>query len=452
MRPAAWTPRLRTIGLVMLTICDTALAATYHDARVAFFEGRVAPDGQFVDATAGLIALLAVALPVLVGFRQRIPLWVAGVGSLLTVVLWLGPTVPLIGLYHVILRRPRAEAWGMGAAVTLATGLCTWRDLTSTAPNASFWAGLLEADPHIAWPVPAVITAALVGLAVGSAAWTRTRSQLAQSVVAVDAERQHVSVLTEQVSRQAERERIAREIHDGLGHRLSLLSVHAGALQAVASDEVDPETAEEIRQSAALIRESASESMTELHDLLEVLRHPDDPDAASPPRSLTSLSGLVDESVAAGMPLVATVFVDEADGGDPQRAQAAYRVVQELLTNARKHAPGIPVRLSVTGGPRTGALEIATANHVPHKPVLHGVVDGTSSTMKTTSAVTDGATATTVTPTATAALGASATNPGRGGSGLAGVHERIERLGGTMQAGLDSTGVFRVHVTLPWPS
>ncbi len=420
VRPAAWTPRARTVGLVFLTIADTALASGYHDARVAFLEGRVAAPGEFVDATAGLYALLAIALPVLVGFRRRIPVWVAVIGSLLTITLWLGPTVALIGLYHVILRRPRVDAWRVGVAVTLATGLCTWRDLTTAIPGASFWDGLIPAHPQIAWPVPVVVTAALVGVSVGAAAWTHTRTQLAETVSEVDAERRHVVDLTEQLSRQAERERIAREIHDGLGHRLSLLSVHAGALQAVASDDVDVRSADEIRTSAALIRESASESMDELHHLLDLLRHPDDPDAAAPDVTLADVSRLVDDSVAAGMPLVATVFVDGAETLEPQHAQAAYRVVQELLTNARKHAPGVPVRLSVTGGPRAGSLDIATANHMPHEA-------GTDS--------------------AAGAVGARGS-----GSGLTGVRERIERLGGTMHSGLDPAGVFRVQIHLPWPA
>jgi signal transduction histidine kinase len=420
VRPTAWPSRLRTTGLVVLTLSDVALAAGYHDARVAFVEGRVAPPGEFVDALAGLYALLAIALPILVGFRRRIPMWVAITGALGTIVLWLGPTVALIGLYQVILRRPRADAWRVGVAVTIATGLCTWRDLTSSAPGSSFWDGLIDAGPGIARPIPLVVTAALVGLAVGAALWTRTRAVLAETVIEVGTERQHVSDLTDQLSRQAERERIAREIHDGLGHRLSLLSVHAGALQAVASEEPDDRAAHEIRTSAALIRESASESMNELHSLLDLLRNPGDPDIVAPMATLRDVSTLIDDSVAAGMPLVATVFVDEAESLDPQHAQAAFRVVQELLTNARKHAPGLAVRLSVTGGPGLGSLDIATANHLPRDPALPGPSDPTP--------------------------------PSRGGSGLAGIHERIERLGGTMHSGIDPTGVFRVQVHLPWPA
>jgi signal transduction histidine kinase len=404
---------MRTTGLVLLAISDTALASGYHDARVAFAEGRVATPGEFVDGLAALFPFLAIGLPVLVGFRRRIPVWLAVIGAVLTITVWLGPTVALIGLHQVVLRRERSDAWRVGIAVTLATGLCTWRDLTTAAPGASFWSGLIDPHPGMPWPVPVVVTAALVALAAGTAMWSRTRTRLAETVLEVDTERQHVSDLTDQLSRQAERERLAREIHDGLGHRLSLLSVHAGALQAVASEESDD--TDEIRTSAALIRESASQSMSELHSLLELLRNPDDPDVAAPRTTLRDVSTLIDESVQAGMPLVATVFVEQAQTLDPQLGQAAYRVVQELLTNARKHAPGVPVRLSVTGGPMVGSLDIATANHLALQPVTVG-------------------------------------GPARHGSGLVGVRERVERLGGSMHSSTDPAGVFRVQIHLPWPS
>lgn len=416
---------MRTTGLVLLTIMDTALAATYHDERVAFAEGRAHVPGQALEGMAALYPLLMIGLPLLVGFRRRVPMWVAGVGAVLTTVFWLGPTVGLIGLYQVIVRRPRADAWRAGIAVALATGLCTWRDLRTPAPKASFWSGFITPDPSMPWPVPAVVTAALLGLAVGAAALTRARAELAETVNEVDAERQHVSVLTDQLSRQAERERIAREIHDGLGHRLSLLSVHAGALQAVATEAPESGSADEIRTSAQLIRESASESMNELQGLLELLRNPDDPDVAAPRVTLRDVSTLVDESVGAGMHLVATVFVEEAENLEPALGQASYRIVQELLTNARRHAPGVPVRLSVTGGPRTGSLDIATANHLGDQ---HRGGPGRDDRLPLDRPAN------------------------RGGTGLSGIRERVERLGGTMHSGTDPAGVFRVQIRLPWPS
>ena len=120
-----------------------------------------------------------------------------------------------------------------------------------------------------------------------------------------------------------------------------------------------------MKESAKVVRETASKSVAELHSLLDLLRNADDPDVAAPTKTLRDVRALIDDSVTAGMPLVATVFVDDGEALDPHIAQAAYRIVQELLTNARKHASTVSVRLSVTGGPAEGHLVIATANHLP---------------------------------------------------------------------------------------
>jgi signal transduction histidine kinase len=91
-------------------------------------------------------------------------------------------------------------------------------------------------------------------------------------------------------------------------------------------------------------------------------------------------------------------------------------VVQELLTNARKHAPDIPVRLELRGGPGDGTITVTTANHLPRQA---------SSTQP-------------------------GTQPARAGTGLSGIRERVEHHGGTMAAGVDPQGAFRVLIRLPW--
>jgi signal transduction histidine kinase len=267
----------------------------------------------------------------------------------------------------------------------------------------------------------------LVALFVGIGAWLRTRAQLRTAAVVVAEEREVVSSLADQVSRQAERERLAREIHDGLGHNLSILSVHAGALQAMAdasaaeaqtaAEQPRPATAQ-MKESAQVVRETAARSVAELHSLLDLLRSSDDPDVAAPTKTLRDVRALIDDSVTAGMPLVATVYVEDGEALDPHIAQAAYRIVQELLTNARKHASTVSVRLSVTGSPAEGHLVIATANHLPPPVGLQGA-----------GAADDGA---------------------RAGMGLTGIRERVEHYGGDMQAGVDPDAAFRVSIRLPW--
>ena len=138
-------------------------------------------------------------------------------------------------------------------------------------------------------------------------------------------------------ARAAERQRIAREMHDVLAHRLSLLSVHAGAL------EFRPDApAEEVAEAAGVIRESARAALEELREVIGVLREEERGDGPpEPPQpALADLPALVEESRAAGMRLTAQIELGDV-APPPALGRTAYRIVQEGLTNARKHAPGL---------------------------------------------------------------------------------------------------------------
>ncbi len=426
MRPLALGRRARTLGLAFLVLVDAVYAAAGFDGRQAATAGLTPSMSSPTSEVGLLIGLAGVALVVAVMWRHRWPVALTLVGVGVVLVAQLGPTFALIGLMWVAGTRPRRHVLVLGAAVTAATGLAVWRDVVATPTATSFWRTLLAQDGHpVDWYVPVVLTALLVGAFLALGLWRQTRVELRTAEVVVEAEREQVTTLTDQVSRQAERERLAREIHDGLGHNLSILSVHAGALEAMA-EAAAPEapdfragagtqTAVQIRESAQVVREAAARSVTELHSLLNLLRNPGDPDMAAPTKSLRDVRSLIDDSVTAGMPLIATVYVEDGEAMDAHIAQAAYRIVQELLTNARKHAATVPVRLTVSGGPADGELVIATANHLPPP--------------RSPLSPTDGA---------------------RRGTGLVGIRERVEHYGGDMQWGADPAAVFRVSIRLPW--
>jgi len=420
--------RGRTVGLGFLVLVDAVYASSGFDGRRAVAAG-LTPSMEGKTSDVGLlIALLGIAFVVAVQWRQRWPLVLAlvGVGGVL---LQLGPTLALISLMWIFVTRPWREALWVGAAVTLATGFAVWRDLVPTPAATSFWRTIIAQDGHpVGWYVPVVVTIVLVAAFVGIGLWLRTRDALRTAEGVAASERQTVTTLTDQVSRQTERERLAREIHDGLGHNLSILSVHAGALEAMAevagdelvdrpegADAVERRTASQLKESAQVVRETAAKSVSELHSLLNILRNPGDADVAAPTKTLRDVRALIDDSVTAGMPLVATVYVEDGEAMDPPLAQAAYRIVQELLTNARKHASTVSVRLSMTGGPAEGELVIGTANHLP-PPKWPPSPDGET----------------------------------RRGTGLVGIRERVEHYGGDMQWGADAEAVFRVSVRLPW--
>ncbi|GAB7044364.1 MULTISPECIES: sensor histidine kinase [Catenuloplanes] len=201
-------------------------------------------------------------------------------------------------------------------------------------------------------------------------------------------------------ARHLERERLAREMHDVLAHRISLLAVHAGAL------EVRRGASEEETRAAGVIRECAYDALEDLREVIGVLRAAPDADADRPQPGLADLTALVEESRRAGARIELTARLPDEDPG--RAGRHAYRIVQEGLTNARKHAPGARVRVTVDGGPD----------------------DGLSVELTNPAAVSGGL-------------------PGAG-AGLIGLRERVDLVGGRIEHGWTGTGEFRLRAWLPW--
>jgi signal transduction histidine kinase len=216
-------------------------------------------------------------------------------------------------------------------------------------------------------------------------------------------------------TRRQERERIAREMHDVLAHRISLLSVHAGALEYRAGS-ATALSAEEVRQAATVIRQNAHLAVEDLRELLELLRQ-DSPElgTGSPQPRLSDLARLADEAHAAGQRVDLELDVD-ATGVRESVQRTAYRVVQESLTNARKHAPGTAVTVRVAGDAHSVLVLV-------DNPVPVGLTDADLA-------------------------GGTASERGRGGTGLIGLAERVRLDGGTLHSGIEA-GRFRVLAELP---
>ena len=217
-------------------------------------------------------------------------------------------------------------------------------------------------------------------------------------------------------ARHAERARIAREMHDVLAHRVSLLSVHAGALEF--RPDAPPE---EIARAAGVIRSSAHDALRELREVIGVLRADEDVDddgLERPQPTLARLPALVEESRAAGMQVRLTLEPTGDDAVPDALGRTAFRIVQEALTNARKHAPGGVVDVTLRGG-REAGLEVDV---VSRRPV--GRRD--------------------------AAVLSAVELPGAG-TGLVGLAERVSLAGGELAHGPDDRGDFVLRATLPWP-
>ena len=147
-------------------------------------------------------------------------------------------------------------------------------------------------------------------------------------------------------------------MHDVLAHRLSLLAAAAGAMEY--RPDAPPER---LSAAAGVIRASAHHALDELREVITLLRSDDaeSPTDAPPGQTLADLPRLVDEARAAGQ----QIEVDDPLGPPveipPTVGRTAYRIAQEALTNARKHAAGQPVRLVLGGAPGAG-LSIAVSN------------------------------------------------------------------------------------------
>ncbi|MDT0305503.1 histidine kinase [Streptomyces sp. DSM 44917] len=215
-------------------------------------------------------------------------------------------------------------------------------------------------------------------------------------------------------ARRAEREAIAREMHDVLAHRISLLSVHAGALAyrtTSATAAAAPLTPAEIGETAQTIRDTAHQALEELREVLTVLRG--SPDAGEGRGAgIEDIGRLIADAERAGQRVTLTRAYDAAAAsalrGPVQRT--AYRVVQEGLTNARKHAPGAPVTVSLAGAPGDG-LTVSVRNPLPTGATPAGI-------------------------------------PGAG-AGLAGLEERTALDGGTLRHG-PADAAFELVAHLPW--
>ncbi|EYT81291.1 hypothetical protein CF54_20365 [Streptomyces sp. Tu 6176] len=207
-------------------------------------------------------------------------------------------------------------------------------------------------------------------------------------------------------ARRHAREEIAREMHDVLAHRLTLLSMHAGAL------EFHPTASpERVAEAAGVIRQSAGQALEDLQGVLRVLRAPvvEDHVPSSPQPTLRDVNRLIEEARAAGADIEIHQRLDDLTTMDTTTGRTAYRVLQEALTNHRKHAPDTRVSLTLDGD-TGGGLRISAVNPVQPAPAAR--LQGS-------------------------------------GEGLIGMHERVHLAGGRMSHRLTPTG-FHLDVWLPW--
>jgi signal transduction histidine kinase len=246
--------------------------------------------------------------------------------------------------------------------------------------------------------------ALVVGLAGALGAWARTRVEL---LAALTERAEKAESERELMARDAvltERTRIAREMHDAVGHRVSLMVLQAGAIEMAATD---PGRVQEL---AGQVQTAGRQALDELRQMVGVLRGGEVDDAAplGPQPGLDDLPRLIEQSRAAGMTVDLRGLPADAGPIDPAVGRAAYRIVQEALTNGGKHAPGADV-----------CVEVERLADQLVVRIVNGPAHGTP-----------------VTSTG-------------GGYGLVGLGERVRTLGGRLRTEPRLDGGFLVEAVLP---
>ncbi|MFI1394438.1 sensor histidine kinase [Streptomyces sp. NPDC020681] len=379
--PELWS-RKRTAAEVVLALVLGLMAAGTEELT-----GGAGPRLFFVGAAAALLSFL----------RRRMPtpvLVLTGVLAPLTT--GFAPVLMVVG-------------WSAGRRIVGAG-----RALTAfTVAYALFVTSMLVDTWSEERPLTLVLLATLYFLAatvvpgLASRYWTQRRTLL-HALQERNAQLLRERVMIEGQTRLRERQRIAQDMHDSLGHQLALISVHTGAL------EVDPELTDRQREAVGVLRSASVTAMHELREVVGILR--DGVEAPAPvdesgraARGTAGITGLVAAARAAGNE-VELRCTGEARPLAAAADHAAYRIVQESLTNAYKHAPGVPIDVELRYEPDSFVVEIVSGPGAA--PAPGEVVSG--------------------------------------GQGLTGLRERARLVGGIVHAGPADDGGFRVAGVLPY--
>jgi signal transduction histidine kinase len=327
--------------------------------------------------------VLLVVGPLVLVFRRRWPvavLWVAFAATLTPSGAWSANLSLIVAFFLAASSGHRYAAW-----VVIAVGyLCSvWlAPLAYGNPRVSLTFALALAG----WLAVLVIAAEVVRL-------RRERTVETQATRALEARRRASE----------ERLQMARDLHDVIGHNISLINVQAGV--GLDLMDIHPEQA---RAALAAIKEVSKDALDELRTMLAAVRQGDEDAPRAPAPGLDRLDELVELTRAAGIPV--TVQTIGEDRSLPAAVDlAAYRIVQESLTNVARHASPATATVRLTHGP--GGLDIEVCDD-GSAPATNGAFPGS-------------------------------------GSGIAGMRERAGALGGRLQAGPRPGGGFAVTAHLP---
>ncbi len=324
----------------------------------------------------------------LVAWRRKFPVPVAVVINALSFVSWSSAGPATLALVSLATRRRWREVIPVGRP---------------RSPVAWCWSYNPVNHDEYAFTVPFIV--AIVAVTVGWGMYIGSRRELLATLRERANTSEAVQTARVTAARAAERAQIAREMHDVLAHRISLVTMHAGALTYRTDLNAD-----EMRATAAVIQDNSHQAMVELREVLGLLREgPGDAAPELPQPSACDLPALLDEAHNAGMNIQSQLI--DLDEIPETLGRTAYRVIQEGLTNARKHAPNTAVTVILRGAPEDG-LRATVRNPLP--------------------------------------IGSTASGSPESGLGLIGLAERTALAGGKLTHRVTDEHEFVLSAWIPW--
>lgn len=397
---------------------------------------------------------LAFAFPFILLMRSTRPESVFWISLAIVIVFPYDPLLMLMALTALVARRSSTAR--TIRAIAAAMPVAAWAQIRDALQpgNASFWhmlfakpktgvdgepIVLLAEEPTIiataaVVAIISVVVAALLGLHI------RSRARLRQADAQTQAAQHHVQHLQSDLNSQKLVDAIAAEAHDTLAHSLSLIALNASALQAEANrlaSHADSSTADSLASivsTADELRRQSAGALDEAHAIIDMLRHPQqawEQLAPSDDTSLTrnSLEALITDTRQTGVSVNTWIDIRQLDELDEATGKIAYRSIQEGLTNALRHAPGMPVSLEIKANPSDG-IHIHVSNPVAAPPST--------------------APAAHLPAPSQSAASTSSEHSRRVGVGLSALTARVQAVGGTCRYGFDNRRIFHLDVTLPW--
>ena len=382
--PAPRSRRLQRGPVDLVLVADLLVGLICLGTTVSWLDTHNAQNGSHFSPV--MLALFAFAVSVPMLLRNRFPAqaWLVSAGALAWTSVAIGPWAPSSTVYL-----PGGLLVYMLCLYAIAVRCRAWFVLTAAAATVI---GAVVIDPRTG------AGAILAAIPLLSGVIVRSRRG-SQAALARQARRhQGERALLE------ERQRIAREMHDIVAHHMSVIAIQA---EAAPRKMADPPP--ELVESFTEIRASALTGLSELRRLLGVLRSSDADRAPQP--GLGELAGLLESARSGGVKVTAAVSGTRRDLA-PGADLSAYRIVQEALSNAMRHAPGSAVRVELAYFPSSLVIKVRN----DHQPGAPTAPDG-----------------------------------GAGGHGLIGMRERAGMLGGQLDAGPTDDGGFLVTAVLPDP-